>query len=154
MVFGWYIKQIVKKKYSATSKDKSDWLTFVKNIGNLASKDEDDVNNDIKISKVRKLDLHGYSIISANHKVKEFIIESFDRGYKKIIIITGKGLRSKVYEDPYRSEKMNVLRNSIPEYIKNDEELFKKINKITTANLKDGGDGALYIFLKNKKIKE
>ena len=144
----------MKKKYTATSKDKSDWLTFVKNIGNLASKDEDDVNNDIKISKVRKLDLHGYSIISANHKVKEFIIESFDRGYKKIIIITGKGLRSKVYEDPYRSEKMNVLRNSIPEYIKNDEELFKKINKITTANLKDGGDGALYIFLKNKKIKE
>jgi len=141
----------VKKKYSATSKDKSDWSNFVKNIGNLTSKAEDNINNDIKLNKVRKLDLHGYSITSANDKVKEFITESYNCGYKKIIIITGKGLRSKVHEDPYRSEKMNVLRNSVPEYIKNNEDLFKKVNSIKTAVAQDGGDGALYVFLKNKK---
>ena len=152
MVFSRHIKpQIVKKKYSVTPKDKSDWSNFVKNIGTLSPKDEDNITNDIKFNKVRKLDLHGYSIISANDKVKDFITDSYTYGYKKIIIITGKGLRSKVHEDPYRSEKMNVLRNSVPEYIKNNEDLAKKINSIKTANIKDGGDGAIYVFLKNKK---
>ena len=46
---------------------------------------------------------------------------------------------------------MSVLKYSIPEFIKNDEDLSSKINKITKADLKNGGDGAFYIFL--KKIK-
>ena len=78
-------------------------------------------------SKVRKLDLHGYSLNEANKLVKKFIIESSKHDYNKLLIITGKGLRSKIYDNPYRSEKMNVLRYSIPEYINNDEELFSKI---------------------------
>ena len=34
---------------------------------------------------------------------------------------------------------------------KNDEDLSRKISRITKADLKNGGDGAFYIFL--KKIK-
>ena len=80
--------------------------------------------------------------------VKKFVLDSISSGYKKIIIITGKGLRSKVYDDPYRSKEMGVLKNSVPEFIRNDEDLKGKISKITKAELKDGGEGALYIFLK------
>ena len=65
--------------------------------------------------------------------------------------MTGKGLRSKSHENPYVSEKLSVLRYSIPEYIKNDENLSSKINSISTADIKDGGEGAIYIFLKNNK---
>ena len=46
---------------------------------------------------------------------------------------------------------MNVLKYSVPEYIKNDENLFNKISKISTANLEDGGEGAIYVFLKKSK---
>ena len=45
----------------------------------------------------------------------------------KINIITGKGLRSKVYDDPYRSEKMSVLRYSVSDYLKNEKSLYSKI---------------------------
>ena len=86
-----------------------------------------------------------------NGLLKKFIIESFAKGYKKLLIITGKGLRSKVHNNPYLSEQMNVLKHSVPEFIKNDEDLFGKISKISTADLKDGGEGAFYIFLKRKK---
>ena len=44
---------------------------------------------------------------------------------RKLLIITGKGLRSRVYDDPYRSTKMNVLRYSVPEYIKNRIAFYK-----------------------------
>ena len=72
-------------------------------------------------------------------------------GCKKLIIITGKGSRSKNFNNPYRSEKMSVLKHSVPEYIKNNLSLFSKINRISKASLEDGGDGAFYIFLKNNK---
>ena len=43
----------------------------------------------------------------------------------------------------------------MPEYIKSDENLNTKISRISRADYKDGGDGAIYIFLKkNKKFKE
>ena len=88
-------------------------------------------------------------MIEANKTVKKFIIESFNNGYKKLLIVTGKGGRSKSRANPYLSEKLSVLKYSVPEYINNDENLINKIRKISQADLKDGGEGAIYIFLKN-----
>ena len=50
---------------------------------------------------------------------------------------------------------MSVLKYSIPEYVKKNKTLFNKIYKIEKADIKDGGGGAFYIFLKSfKKPKE
>ena len=138
----------MKKKYSVTSKDKKDWLDFTRNMEGVKDKDFSEIKKDLNI--VRKLDLHGCSLDEANRLVRKFIIESAKQNLKKLLIITGKGLRSKIHDDPYRSKKMNVLRYSIPEYIKNDEELSNKIIKISQASTSDGGVGAIYVFLKNK----
>ena len=40
---------------------------------------------------------------------------------------------------------------SVPEFIKNDFEIMKKITEISEAKIEDGGDGAFYIYLKRKK---
>ena len=141
----------MKKKFSVPAKDKKDWINFTKESGNVISKDDDFLEENQKISKVRKLDLHGLSLDDANKVVKKFIIESFNQNYKKLIIVTGKGSRSKSYDNPYISENLSVLKNSIPEYIKNEENLNSMIKKITKADYQDGGDGALSIFLKNSK---
>ena len=118
-------------------------------MGDISPKESDLLKENIEINKVKKLDLHGSSLIEANKIVKKFIIESFNNGYKKLLVVTGKGLRSKSYKNPYVSEKLNVLRYSVPEFIKNDENLNNKISRIAQADIKDGGEGAIYIFLKN-----
>ena len=141
----------MKKKYSASSKDKKDWVNFTKQIGNIGVKEDDLLEENQQINKVRKIDLHGYSLNNANKVLKKFIIESFNQNYKKLLIVTGKGSRSKSYDDPYISESLSVLRNSVPEYIKNDENLNSIISKIVQASQKDGGEGAINIFLKNNK---
>ena len=141
----------MKKKYPVASKDKRDWIDFTKRLENIYDKDVDFTKQNISANKIRKLDLHGLSLNQANKVAKKFIIESFVQGYKKLLIITGKGLRSKVHNNPYLSEQMNVLKHSVPEFIKKDEDLFGKISRISTADLKDGGDGAFYVFLKRKK---
>ena len=144
----------MKKKYSAISKEKSDWIAFTKKIDDIYDKDAvfDQQNTNTNTNKIRKLDLHGFSLNEANKIFKKFTIESINHGCKKILVITGKGLRSKARDDPYSSEKMSVLKYSIPEFIKNDEDLSNKISSISTkAEPKDGGEGAFYIFLKRQK---
>ena len=130
-------------------------MDFTKNLGNLYDKDINFLKQNKKVNLTKKIDLHGSSLSEANTIVKNFIDDCFALGYKKLIIITGKGSRSKNLNNPYQSEKMSVLKHSVPEYIKNNLSLLSKINRISKASLEDGGDGAFYIFLKNnKKITE
>ena len=140
----------MKKKNFTTNKDRKDWADFTKQPGRIYNKDSNIYNSYSNLNKIPKLDLHGFSLKEASEIVKKFIIQSYNKNCKKLLIVTGKGLRSKVYNDPYRSEKMSVLRYSIPEYIKNDENLSSKIIKIEKADIRDGGDGAIHVILKNK----
>ncbi len=139
----------MKKRYVTSSKDKKDWEVFTKNIGNIRPKESDFSSLDKQELKIPKIDLHGFSLDESNKMVKKFIIKSFNLGHKKLLVITGKGLRSKAYKNPYVSEELSFLKYSVPEFIKNDEDLKNKINKISKAEIKDGGEGAIYIFLKN-----
>ncbi len=141
----------MKKKYIPSSKDKKDWIEFTENMESISVKKDDLIERNVEKNKVRKLDLHGYSLIEANKEVKKFILESFELGCKKLLIVTGKGSRSKSHDNPYLSEKLSVLKYSVPEYIRSDENLNYKISKITQADLLDGGEGAINIFLKTNQ---
>ena len=77
----------MKKKNFVPSKDKKDWITFTKQMGNIKAKKSDLLKENIEINKVKKLDLHGFSLIEANKIVKNFIIKSFNNGYKKLLIV-------------------------------------------------------------------
>ena len=138
----------MKKKYPVKPQDKKDWYAFTERLEDVHDKDANFIKQNTVVNKIGRLDLHGLSLNQANKVTKKFIIKSFEEGYRKLLIITGKGLRSKVHQNPYLSEKMNVLKYSVPEFIKSDEDLFGKINRISKADLKDGGEGAFYIFLK------
>jgi len=141
----------VKKKYSVSPKDKKDWINFTKKMDNILVKEDDFFQENKEKNKIRRLDLHGYSLEDANRLVKKFITESFNKNYRKLLIVTGKGSRSKSYDNPYVSKNLNILKNSIPEYIKNDESLNFIINKVTQAERKDGGEGAINVYLKDNK---
>jgi hypothetical protein len=39
----------------------------------------------------------------------------------------------------------------VPEFIKNNKDLMKNIIEIKEADIKDGGSGAFYIYLKKAK---
>jgi len=100
---------------------------------------------------VRSIDLHGYTLEEANKEISKFIENSFLNGVKKINVITGKGMRSKNYDDPYQSKDLSMLKHSIPEYIKNNSELMKKIIKIDFDSVNSPSKGNFDIFLKTIK---
>ena len=53
--------------------------------------------------------------------------------------------------NPFVSKNLSILKYSVPEYIKNNINLMKKIIELKDAEIVDGGSGAFYIYLKRKK---
>jgi len=136
-----------------SDKDKQDWENFLKNKEKIPNKDFVNKKN-VRYEKIKKIDLHGYTIEEANIAVEQFIQKCFDESVTKIIVITGKGLRSKNVENPYLSKDLSILKYSVPEFIESNLILTKMIIETTDAKIEDGGSGAFYIYLKNKfKIK-
>ncbi len=129
-----------------SDKDKIDWEKFLEKNEKLPDKDLE--KKDSKLDITKSLDLHGFTLDEANKKVESFIIDCFDQKVSKIIIVTGKGLHSQNDKDPYISKKFGILKNSIPDFIKNNPTLMKKIKSISDAEIKDGGSGAFYVYLK------
>ena len=131
-----------------SEKDKKTWEEFLSNDQKLP--DKDNIQNKIIVKKTRSLDLHGKTLDEANSIIENFIKKSYEDKVQKLIIVTGKGLHSDNEKDPYVSKDLGILKYSIPEFIRNNEDLMKIISNISEASVKDGGTGAFYIFLKKR----
>ena len=131
-----------------SDKDKKDWENFLSKSEKLPNKDLKLEQK--KIRKIKHIDLHGFTLEQANKTIEKFIDDCYQNNVSKIIVVTGKGLHSNVEKDPYVSKDLSILKFSVPEYIKNNLELMKKIIEIKDAKIEDGGSGAFYIFLRKK----
>ena len=132
-----------------SDKDKKDWQDFLDSSEKLQSKDVDKLKNQIILEK--SIDLHGYTLEEANKKIFEFLENCYLNKVKKINVITGKGMRSKNLEDPYKSKDLSILKYSVPEYIKNNNELMNKIIKIDFDSVNSPSKGNFDIFMKTIK---
>ena len=132
-----------------SEKDKKDWENFLESKDKIEDKD----SKELKFKKSYKeetIDLHGYSLDDANEKIKILIPLCYENNISKINVITGKGSRSKNKDDPHKSINLGILKYSVPEYIKKNEELMKKIKFINFEEVTDVNKGNFSIFLKIK----
>ena len=129
-----------------SDKDKKDWENFINSSEKVNSKD---VDQTIKSKILEKsIDLHGYTLDEANKEISNFIENCYLDRVKKINVITGKGMRSKNLDNPYQSIDLSILKHSVPEYIKSNPELMKKIIKIDFDSVNSPSKGSFEIFLK------
>tara|TARA_B100000073_G_C23506339_1_gene481859 strand:- start:257 stop:679 length:423 start_codon:yes stop_codon:yes gene_type:complete len=137
----------LKKKIS--SKDKKDWLKFLESKEKVYDK-ESNFTKSYNKTKKQTIDLHGYSLKDANLKIKNFINNSYEKNIKEITIITGKGTRSKVEDNPYLSKDLSILKHSVPSFITSQLDLMSKIKNINLKDIEDSSKGSFTIYLKNK----
>ena len=137
----------MSKKLS--DKDLKDWKNFVKSKDKIIPKDINTLATS-KNSSIFTIDLHGLSLDQANKFVEKTINECFEKQISKINIITGKGMRSKSVEDPYKSSELSILKHSVPEFISSNDELMKKIKNIENTDEKNSGSFNVYLKSKNK----
>ena len=132
-----------------SDKDKKEWEDFLKSDEKIFDKDNNHQNKEF--FKTKSIDLHGYTLDQANKKIEEFIQYSYSEKINKIIVVTGKGLHSQNEKNPYVSKDLSILKHSVPTFIYNNRNLMKLITELKDAEIKDGGSGAFYIYLKKNK---
>ena len=94
------------------------------------------------------IDLHGFSLKEAKARLQIFVGESFQRNKRLLLIITGKGRNSK----PNIHGKKQTIKSEINKWLL--EDFYRdKVQYISKALDKHGGEGAYYFFLvKSKNI--
>ena len=132
-----------------SDQDKKDWKKFIDNDERLENKDTE-VGEIEKNFNNKSIDLHGYTLEDANKVITNFIYKCYYHNVSKIRVITGKGTRSKNEQDPYLSIDLSILKYSVPDYIKNNSELMKKIKELDLDSVNDANKGAFDIILKKK----
>lgn len=95
----------------------------------------------------RRLDLHGYTEDAAWDAVDNFIKNAYIDGLRCILIVTGKGLPHPE-DDIYT--KHGIIRERVPQWL-NAPQLRPLILSIAQAQIKDGGEGAVYVLLRRKR---
>ena len=132
-----------------SDQDQKDWKKFINSSEKLENKDK----TIIKIKKnfnYKSIDLHGHTLENANKVISDFIDKCYLDNVEKIKVITGKGSRSKNKQDPYLSTDLSILKYSVPDYIKNNIKLMKKIKLLDLDLVKDTSQGTFNIILKKK----
>jgi DNA-nicking Smr family endonuclease len=142
----------VKKKpnIKATPQDIEDWESFVNNINSIENKDtvldsSEASRQSQNLFDLRR-DLHGFKMHEALDLVYETMHLAFEKKYRKILFITGKGLHSNKENDPYASKDLSLLRYAVPDYL--NKEFGDKIIAIEESPIKLGGSGSIIVFLK------
>jgi len=136
-----------KNKDLITQEDISFWESFKKNKSVYFEDKDLNIHQPIKKFKFDfEYDFHGHTLQQAFDKVDDIFNLCKKKNFTSILLVTGKGLRSKNFEDPYKSENLSLLRYAIPNYIKNKYQ--NKIISISVASIENGGEGAYELKLR------
>jgi len=132
-----------------SNQDKKDWQKFIDGDDKLENKDIE-IREIEKNCKNKSIDLHGYTLENAHKVIRDFIEKCYLDDVSMIKVITGKGSRSKNKQNPYLSIDLSILKYSVPDYIKNNSELMKKIKQIDLNSVNNVNKGTFDILLKKK----
>ena len=137
----------MKKEEDLTDLNKAQWEEYLKDPKDVFDKEK--IHQKLYDRNYRfRYDLHGFTLQGANKKIRELIINCQEKGFKEILLITGKGLHSNTDQNTYVSKELSKLKFSVPEYINSNKNLLDKIYSMEQASIVDGGEGAIVIKLK------
>ncbi len=139
-------------KHENSLKNKNSHFSLKKNIkiigtNNLDKKKRVSLRKG-KIDPEKTLDLHGLNAKQAEKRVIDFLQISHMQGARLLLIITGKGYRSRQIDSSWDSEKKTgVLKNSLVSWIENSPMRLAVLD-ISLSHSKHGGEGAFYVYLR------
>ena len=99
-----------------------------------------------------RIDLHGMRQIEAHTALRRFLFSCHSRGLRWVLVITGKGMSQRRREEESfgfgYSEERGVLKRNVPMWLA-EPEMRAIVVSFTTAAIQHGGEGALYVQLRN-----
>lgn len=109
-----------------------------------------------KIEPQANLDLHGLNQVQAHARLTTFIKRCAESGLRCVLVVTGKGAPSSQRDDARSRDltgrsKSGVLKEMVPRWL-HDGDVRALVAGSQTAHVKHGGAGALYVYLRRRKI--
>lgn len=88
------------------------------------------------------LDLHGLTKQEAELRVRQFLVQSFNKGLRCVLVVTGRGLNSE--------NQIPILKERLPLWLRRGPAR-KIVLAFSTAKPYDGGTGAIYVLLRRRR---
>ena len=101
-----------------------------------------------KLSPEARIDLHGMTLQQAHPALNRFILDSHAAGKRLVLVITGKGKSS--LDLGVVPERRGVLNHQVPNWLQS-AALRAVVLQVSKANLKHGGSGAYYVYLRRRR---
>ena len=97
-----------------------------------------------------RLDLHGMRQREAHAALRRFLKSAQGKGYRHVLIITGKGAAPDETKPFYEEDERGVLRQAVPHWLA-APDLASLIVSYSEAPRRLGGEGALYVRLRKPR---
>ena len=98
-----------------------------------------------KIAPEARIDLHGLTLAEAHPELIRFILNAQSAGLRLVLVITGKGKQG-VDTGPI-PQRQGALRHQVPHWLRLPP-MGQAILQISEANIRHGGAGAYYVYLR------
>jgi DNA-nicking Smr family endonuclease len=100
-----------------------------------------------------RIDLHGLRQGDAHHRLRAFVLDAHARGLRSVRVITGKGGSADRADEPWtgRRSERGVIRRNVPVWLQ-EAELRAVVVSFTQAHARHGGEGALYVHLRRRRV--
>ncbi|MGA7458085.1 MAG: Smr/MutS family protein [Methyloceanibacter sp.] len=102
-----------------------------------------------KLPVEARLDLHGMRQREAHAALRRFLKSAQGKGYKHVLVITGKGAADTT-RPFYESDERGVLRQAVPHWL-SQSDLAPVVLSYSEAPRRRGGEGALYVRLRRPR---
>lgn len=99
-----------------------------------------------------RIDLHGMRQAEAHAALTRFLHRGYAEGRRWVLVITGKGAPLRTAHDERlerEGEERGVLRRNVPRWLA-EPDLSPIIIGFTTAAIRHGGEGALYVHIRKR----
>jgi DNA-nicking Smr family endonuclease len=100
-----------------------------------------------RLSVELRLDLHGMRQRDAHAALRRFLKSAQAKGYRHVLVITGKGAEPDPRRSFYEGDERGVLRQAVPHWLA-APDLAPVVVSYSEAPRRLGGEGALYVRLR------
>jgi DNA-nicking Smr family endonuclease len=99
-----------------------------------------------------RLDLHGMRQRDAHAALRRFLKSAQGKGYRHVLVITGKGAEPDLRRSFYEDDERGVLHQAVPHWLM-APDLAQVVVSFSEAPRRLGGEGALYVRLRKSRPK-
>lgn len=103
-----------------------------------------------KLRPEARIDLHGMTLATAHPTLIGFLMTSHTRGFRLVLVITGKGKAGSV--DAPLPIRPGALRHNVPHWL-GMMPLAQIVLQVTPAHRRHGGEGAYYVYLRKSGVR-